>query len=58
MALPTVSGGKEVHDDFQGIDFRKDSRLVVMSGERNEKGDMGQHFYVPEGGKLRFFEND
>ena len=25
-----------------------------MSGERNEKGDMGQHFYVLENGELKF----
>jgi hypothetical protein len=54
IPLPTVSGWKEVHDDFQGIAFRKDSRLVVLSGERNEKGDMGRHFYVLEGGRLKW----
>ena len=61
IPLPTVSGWKEVHDDFQGIAFRNDSRLVVMSGERNEKGYMGQHFYLFENGRLTFLktvEND
>jgi hypothetical protein len=56
IPLPTVSGWKEVDDDFQGIAFRKNSRLVVMSGERDEKGDVGQHFYVLEGGRLRFLK--
>lgn len=51
----TVSGWREVHDDFQGIDFRKDSRLIVFSGARNEKdGDMGRHFYVLKNGNLRW----
>jgi len=53
--LPTVSSWHEVHDKFEGIDFRHNSRLVVLSGQRSEKkGDMGQHFYVLENGKLRF----
>jgi hypothetical protein len=54
-ALPTVSSWFEVHDKFEGIDFRHNSHLVVLSGQRSEKkGDMGQHFYVWENGKLRF----
>jgi hypothetical protein len=50
----TVSGWREVHDDFSGIAFRADSRLIVFSGERNEKGDMGRHYYVLDRGRLRF----
>jgi hypothetical protein len=51
--LPSVSGWREIHDDFEGIDFRADSRLLVLSGERDEKGDMGRHFYVMEKGRLK-----
>ena len=55
IPLPTVSSWLEVHDKFEGIDFRHNSRLLVLSGQRSEKkGDMGQHFYVLEKGKLRF----
>jgi hypothetical protein len=52
----TISGWREVHDAFEGITFRPDSRLIVFSGERNEKGDMGQHFYVMEKGRLTFLK--
>ena len=55
ITLPSISGWNDVHDKFQGIDFRHDSRLVVLSGARNEKpGDVGQHFYVLERGRLRW----
>jgi hypothetical protein len=50
----TISGWREIHDDFEGVTFRQYSRLIVFSGERNEKGDIGQHFYVVENnGRLR-----
>jgi hypothetical protein len=53
--LPTVSSWLEVHDKFEGIDFRHDSRLLVLSGQRAEKkGDMGRHFYVFDNGRLKF----
>lgn len=55
ISLGSVSSWVEIHDDFEGIDFRRNSRLVVLSGERNEKkGDMGRHFYVLERGRLRW----
>ena len=55
IPLPIVSSWHEVHDKFEGIDFRHNSRLLVLSGQRSEmKGDMGQHFYVLENGKLKF----
>lgn len=55
IALPSVSSWFETHDKFEAIDFRHNSRLIVMSGAREEKkGDMGRHFYVFESGRLRF----
>ena len=57
IPLPTVSSWLDVHDKFEGIEFRHNSRLLVLSGQRSEKkGDMGQHFYVLENGKLRFLK--
>ncbi len=38
--------GFDVGEKFQPIEFRLDSRLIVFSGERDEKeGDNGKHFY-------------
>ncbi len=55
ITLPSISGWNDVHEKFQSIAFRHNSRLVVLSGARNEKpGDMGQHFYVLERGRLRW----
>ena len=55
IPLPSVASWLDTHDKFEGIDFRHNSRLIVMSGARNErKGDMGWHFYVSENGKPRF----
>ena len=57
IELPSVSGWFDVHDKFEGIDFRHNSRLLVLSGARNEKkGDMGRHYYVLEDGKLRWLK--
>ena len=57
IVLPTVSGWLDTHGKFRAIDFRHGSRLVVLSGERDDKeGDMGRHFYVFEDGKLRFLK--
>lgn len=50
----TVSGWREVTDDFEPVLSRADSRLVVFSGSRNEKGVNGLHFYViADDGKLK-----
>src|ERR1700737_1549913 len=36
----------DVDDKFQPIEFRLNSKLIVFSGARNEKGgDVGAHFY-------------
>jgi len=57
IPLGIVSSWKEVHDDFEGIEFRHNSRMFVMSGQRDEKpGDMGRHFYVLENGKVKFLK--
>ena len=57
VPLPSVSSWFETHDKFEAIDFRHNSRLIVMSGARNEKkGDMGRHYYVFENGSLRFLK--
>jgi hypothetical protein len=57
IPLPSVSSWLDTHEKFEGIDFRHNSRLTVLSGARNEKkGDMGRHFYVLENGKLRFLK--
>jgi hypothetical protein len=52
----TISGWRETYDDFEPIGYRANSRLIVFSGERNEKGDMGRHFYVMESGRLKFLK--
>lgn len=57
VRLPSVSSWLDTHDKFEGIDFRHNSRLIVLSGARDEKkGDMGRHFYVLENGRLRFLK--
>lgn len=52
--LFTVSGWREVHDDFEAVETRPNSRLIVFLGARNEKPPLGYHYYVLENGKLRF----
>ena len=45
--------GHEVDDNFQPIEFRLNSKLIVFSGARNEKdGDNGAHFYKFENGRF------
>lgn len=52
--LPYMSSWGIVGDDFEPFDGRLDSRLLVLSGMRNENGIIGRHFYVMEkNGKLR-----
>jgi hypothetical protein len=49
-----VSGWREVGDDFDPIESRANSRLIVFHGARNEKGIVGNHYYLIEpGGKLK-----
>ncbi|MFZ5731764.1 MAG: hypothetical protein ACOY4O_03445 [Pseudomonadota bacterium] len=50
----TVSGWREIPDDFEPVLSRADSRLVVFAGSRNEKGVNGLHFYIiGDDGKLK-----
>ncbi|HMV46348.1 MAG TPA: hypothetical protein PLD20_33270 [Blastocatellia bacterium] len=43
--------GTLVDDKFSPIEYRLNSKLLVLSGERNEKeGDNGAHFYKFENG--------
>lgn len=56
-SLPSVSGWKNVHRNFKGISFRHNSRLIILSGDRDDKeGDMGEHFYVFENGEVKFLK--
>ncbi|MBM3733961.1 MAG: hypothetical protein FJW24_10990 [Acidimicrobiia bacterium] len=48
-----MSGWGEVDESFEPIQGRLDSRLVVLSGRREERGFVGRHFYVLENGRLR-----
>lgn len=50
----TVSGWREVADDFDPVASRADSRLIVFRGARNEAGIVGNHYYlIGDGGKLK-----
>lgn len=50
----TVSGWREVADDFDPVASRADSRLIVFRGARNEAGINGNHYYlIQNGGKLK-----
>lgn len=43
----------DVDDKFKPVEFRLESKLIVLSGLRNEKeGDQGAHFYRLEGGRF------
>jgi len=49
----SVSGWREVPEDFIPIETRADSRLVIINGARNETGVVGRHYYLLDRGKLR-----
>lgn len=45
--------GDDVGDNFEPIEFRLDSKLIVFSGARNEQeGDSGKHFYKFENNRF------
>lgn len=55
----SISGWRRTHDDFEAVEFRHDSRLVVFSGALNEdKRTMGRHYYVLENGELRHLRTE
>ncbi|MEP6901291.1 MAG: hypothetical protein ABJA66_06045 [Actinomycetota bacterium] len=43
---------EETDENFNPLEFRLNSRLIVFSGLRNEEGDKGAHFYKFENGKF------
>ena len=46
MPFTICCWGADVDDDFEPIQFRTDSNLIIFSGARDEKeGDNGKHFY-------------
>lgn len=54
IELFTISGWHEVSDDFDPVVSRANSRMIVFRGARNEKGIVGNHFYlIEDGGKLK-----
>lgn len=50
----TISGwGADIPEGFNPISFRLNSKLVVFSGNRNEReNDNGAHFYKIENGRF------
>ncbi len=45
--------GHDVDENFEPIEFRLNSKLIVFSGARSEKeGDNGAHFYKFENGRF------
>jgi len=52
----TVCCWGDVDDDFRPIKTRADSRLIVLSGLRNEEEPMGAHFYEFRDGEFQFIQ--
>ena len=44
----TISGWREVEDNFEGILTQANSRLIVFRGARDEEGINGVHYYTLE----------
>jgi hypothetical protein len=42
------------NNDFNAIEFRHHSRLIIFAGLRNETQPMGAHFYEFDGTEFRF----
>jgi hypothetical protein len=57
IMLPHMSGWGDVTDAFEPIEGRLNSRLVVLSGIRDEKGISGRHFYVLDNGRLKYLRS-
>ena len=50
----TISGWREIADDFDPVASRANSRLIVFRGARNEAGIIGNHYYlIEDGGRLK-----
>ena len=52
----TVCCWENTDEDFNPIEFRLNSRLLVFSGLRNEGGATGAHFYKFENGRFVFIK--
>jgi hypothetical protein len=52
-----MSDWGDVDDSFEPIEGRLNSRLIVLSGRRDEKGIIGRHFYVMENGRLKYLRS-
>lgn len=48
----TAPGSENLKDDFDPIEYRKDSRLLRLTGIVNEEGDFLAHYYALRGGRL------
>ncbi len=53
IMLPHMSGWGDVTNEFEPIEDRLNSRLIVLSGIRDENGISGRHFYLMNNGRLR-----
>ena len=54
IEFSTVSGWREIADDFDPVASRANSRLIVFRGARNEAGIIGNHYYlIEDGGRLK-----
>ena len=49
----SVSGWTDTSDDFQPISFRPNSRLIIVTGQRNEQGSSGAHAYIFDGSHFK-----
>jgi hypothetical protein len=46
-------GGQGETQEIEPVHYRRDSRLIVLNGMRNEReGDLGTHLYAMEGGRF------
>jgi hypothetical protein len=52
----TVCCWENTDDGFNPIEFRLNSRLIIFSGLRNEKGAKGAHFYKFQNGRFVFIK--
>jgi hypothetical protein len=55
--LPFVSWAKWRDEKF-GLEFRKDSRLLIVRGSRQEEEAMGTYFYLWDGKNLRLLNKE
>lgn len=55
----TICCWRETHDNFEAVEFRHNSRLVVFNGALNEEEKtMGRHYYVLENGALKHVKTE